>query len=110
MLDILILEAKGSAMANPKYSVLVLPYLFGQFRIQITDTEIPDKYAVPGHGAILREMCTYNVDKMLDVVDSITNAADPLGLIKSLETPRNCEWPSGRIRLDNEPEVWTDKK
>lgn len=41
---------------NPRYTVLVVSYAYGQFRIQVTDKEVPDFHARSGHGAIVREL------------------------------------------------------
>jgi len=50
-----IMEAKSSQMTNPRYTVLVMPHLYGQYRIQLTDLANPDKEALPGHGSIIVE-------------------------------------------------------
>jgi hypothetical protein len=48
----------ASQCVNPRFTVLVRPYLFGQFRIQICDRAQPDPHA-PEWGSIVRELYTY---------------------------------------------------
>jgi hypothetical protein len=77
---------------------------YGQYRIQLTRTDRPDPYAPPGHGSIVRELCTYQSKTCLGVVMWLRLAADPEALCRTYETPWNCEAPGhGRIRLDNQP-------
>ena len=49
-------EVLSNDMTNSDYSILVLPYAFGQFRIQITNVKFRDAYAPVGHGSIVREL------------------------------------------------------
>jgi hypothetical protein len=100
-------EVLPDKMTNKRYSLLVYNYLLGQFRIQLTDTYDPDAFAPPGHGSIKREMCTYKKEKALFVLAVLAAAEDPLKVARGFEREHNCEVPGrGRIRLDNEPEVW----
>ena len=99
------MELRPDAMENPRYSVVVRRYLFGQLRIQVCDTAQPDPYAPPLHGSIVRELCTYRMDKLAEVLPALRGAADPLALCREWETPANCEAPgAGRIRLDTAPD------
>lgn len=41
-------------LRHPRYSLLVYPYMFGQYRLMITDKTDRDPYAPPGHGSIVR--------------------------------------------------------
>lgn len=43
-------------MKNPRYTVLVQNYAYGQYRVQLTDRELPDPDAPPGHGSIVRAL------------------------------------------------------
>jgi len=43
-------------LTDPNYTILVLNYAFGQYRIQITDKRLIDPFAPAGHGSIEREM------------------------------------------------------
>ena len=97
----LFLSVRSIDMENSNYSVIVQLYLFGQFRIQITDIKTPDPLAPPGHGSIVREMCTYNPLTCAETVFNIKNAKDPEKFAESLANEKNCEHPGGRIRLDN---------
>lgn len=87
------------------YTVLVRSYAFGQYRIQLTDATLPAPYSPQGHGAILREFCTYDQKKAEVMTDALGLASDPVQFANTLETLTNCDCPgSGRIRLDDEPE------
>lgn len=91
-------------MANPRYSILVWPYAFGQYRIQLTDTTRQAPFAPAGHGEIIRELCTYSPETMKQVVAELRQAGDPESVCQSLARPWNCEYIGGRIRLDNTKE------
>lgn len=39
-----------------RFGILVWNFAFGQFRIQITDSKRHDRFAEPGHGAIIRAL------------------------------------------------------
>lgn len=97
----LIAQVLPSGMTNQKYSVLVRSYLYGQFRIQLTDTTVPDLAAPEGHGSIVRECCTYKPTTMLSVLAELAEAAEPEEYLTHFETPKTCEvFGYGRIRLD----------
>lgn len=100
----IIYEVQPTKMTNADYSVIVWPYAFGQFRIQLTNVAIGDPFAPAPHGAIVREMCTYDKQTMLDTVEKIRGSDDPEAFCRTLEKPWNCEYQGGRIRLDNIPE------
>lgn len=102
--DIILLEARGGAMASPVHSVLVRPHLYGQYRIQLTRTDQPDRYAPEGHGSIVRELCTYNRATAYLITSAIAHAEEPEAYCFGLERPWNCEYTGGRIRLDNTQE------
>ena len=90
---------------NPNYTVLVRSYALGQFRIQLTDIRMPDPYAPPMHGSIVREMCTYFQGKAEWMTDWLCQHPEPELLCKLFETPSNCDAPGhGRIRLDDSPD------
>lgn len=89
--------------ADGRHTLLVVPFLLGQFRIQITDLEQPDRHAPEGHGSIVRELCTYQIDRLSEVLDELEAAADPLAQACTYERPWNCKYAGDRIRLDNEP-------
>ncbi|MGA3170327.1 MAG: hypothetical protein ABSE62_04880 [Chthoniobacteraceae bacterium] len=88
------------ALRNPRYTLMVFSFVLGQFRIQITDKEVPDTDAPEGHGGIVCEMCTYHANTMARVVRQLRMDEDPLALARSWERPWNCEGPGCRIRLD----------
>jgi hypothetical protein len=90
-------------MQNFRYTILVYHYLLGQFRIQLTDTEVRDPYAPEGHGSIVQEMCTYRYGTLANAVTQLRHSKDPLTLAGSWATPANCDSPGGRIRLDVVP-------
>lgn len=95
-------EILPDQMASGRHSILIRPYAYGQLRIQLTRTDRPDGYAPPGHGSIVRELCTYEPRTAVRVVTLMRVAADPEAYCRTLETPHNCEAPGrGRIRLDN---------
>jgi hypothetical protein len=100
--DIPVVSVAGDDMISKNHSVLVRPYMFGQYRIQLTRIDRPDPFAPPGHGSICRELCTYDHTRMMATVLQLVSAKDPEAYCCTLETPSNCEVPgSGRIRLDN---------
>lgn len=103
--DRLLIELGPDVMQNPRYSVVVRRYLFGQLRIQICDQTLRDPFAPPPHGSIVREMDTYRMEKLAEVLPALRSAPDPLALCREWETPANCEAPGrGRIRLDTSPD------
>jgi hypothetical protein len=88
-------------LASENHTIVVRPYAYGQFRIQVCDKRIPD---FDGH-AIIREMCTYDAFTAVKVVEALKASNDPLEYCRSLEKPYNCEaFGIGRIRLDNTQE------
>lgn len=91
-------EFRREQMTNQKYSVLVQPYLMGQYRIQLcNDLEVP---GVEHHGEIVREMCTYSYQTAISKSSALACAKAPESLAASWATPKNCEFKGGRIRLD----------
>lgn len=91
-------------MSNDEYSILIRPYAFGQYRIQLTNVTRPALGAPEGHGDIVREMCTYKADTMREVTKGLAAAGDPEAYCETLVRPYNCEYKGGRIRLDNRPD------
>ncbi len=89
---------------NDRYGVLVYGYLFGQYRIQLTDRQRPEYGAPDGHGSIVQLLDTYDPLKLIMVVRAILNADDPLALCESKARPWNTNFVGDRIRLDNKPE------
>lgn len=92
----------ASECVNPRFTVLVRPYAFGQFRIQICDRAQPDPHAPYGCGSIVRELCTYRRETCSRVVFDISQSVDPPATARTYEQPWNCEGKGDRIRLDNE--------
>lgn len=89
-------------MRSPVHSLMIRPYMFGQYRLQLTRKDVPHPFASEGHGGIVREMCTYNTATAMITVQKLREAADPEAYCRSLEREWNCERPGrGRIRLDN---------
>ena len=52
----MLMEIQPKDMTNSNYSVIVQQFLFGQYRIQLTDVRKPEVGAPPGHGQIVREL------------------------------------------------------
>jgi hypothetical protein len=96
-------QFKAGEMYNPRFTILVYHYLLGQFRIQITDTELQDETAPEGHGSIVQEMCTYRTRKLAEVITLLRYSPDPLQLARTWAKPFNCDFHGGRIKLDNQP-------
>lgn len=92
-----------TTLRNPHYTILVWPFMYGQYRIQLTDKRQPDFFAPDGHGAIVQQLCTYSGPRFVETCVLLGTADDPLALARSWARPWNCESPGGRIRLDNEP-------
>jgi len=97
-----LMEVLSDQMTNPQYSILVMPFTFGQFRIRLTDLLNPDAFAPPGHASIVQDMCTYKKQTAESVLEKLKTAEDPLKAARSYAKPWNCEYEGGRIRLDNE--------
>lgn len=93
-----IAEFPRDRMGNRRYSLRVMPYLFGQFRLQLLDHERlePDT----GQPSIAQELCTYKRDIYTMVSSAIIMAVDPLAYCLTLANKYNCDGPGGRIRLD----------
>lgn len=109
--DPLLVEVRQGTMFSPVHTVLVRPYLYGQFRIQLTRIDKPEPYAPEGHGTIVRELCTYRQDIMIETVARLAVASDPEEACRDMERPWNCDAPGrGRIRLDNEDEWGKGKR
>lgn len=85
---------------NPYYTVVVWEFLFQQRRIQLLKWDPID---LDGDGVIVREACTYDLLKAIQIKDAICQADDPEGYMESLATKDNCEGPGMRIQLDNKP-------
>ena len=85
---------------NGRHFVLVQRYVLGQFRLQLCDKERPDSSGYDG-ASIVREMCTYDSRKAVEVLGELLGAADPEKAAQGFAKPWNCEHPGGRIRLDN---------
>lgn len=103
-----VVEVLRDRMASNRHTVVVRPYTYGQYRIQLTRIDRPDPFAPPGHGSIVRELCTYSPGMAADVVLKLRLAADPEGFCETLAHPGNCEYRGGRIRLDTAPEKTPD--
>src|SRR5947209_15029468 len=93
------LQFRDEEMQNPRFTILVQHYLLGQFRIQLTDRDWPDRTAPAGHGSIVQEMCTYRSAKLAEVITLLRRSPDPLTLARSWARPFNCDVDGGRIRL-----------
>ncbi len=83
---------------NERYEIFIVPYLLGQYRIQICDkTNLVD-----GLPDIIREMCTYQEQTKTRVVKELVESEDPLIAAETYAKPYNCEGLGARIRLDNQ--------
>ena len=86
-------------LAAPGYRLEVWPYLCSQYRIMLIKGL--DGFGYPN---VVRQMCTYKRETCVDVCVKLAVADDPEAYCRTeLEKPYNCEYPGGRIRLDNEP-------
>lgn len=92
MMDNPIFKIPSAAMANGAYQIEVWPYAFGQYRIQLESSQ--------DRTEIVRECCTYNADKAIEVLKALKVSTDPEAYLRTLETPHNCEGENARIRLD----------
>jgi hypothetical protein len=102
--DLPLVQIYAGAMISPRHSVIMRRYLMGQYRIQLTRVDEPDPHAPPGHGTIVRELCTYNRAFAVSTVLVLRGHDDPERWCRSIERPWNCESPGrGRIRLDSLP-------
>lgn len=50
------LKISNEEMKCDRHTILVENYMFGQYRIRLTDLTQPDSYAPEGHGSIVREL------------------------------------------------------
>lgn len=100
--DLPLMEIRAGAMISSKHSLIMRRYLVGQYRIQLTRVDQPDPFAPYGHGAIVRELCTYDRSFAYSTMLVLRGAPDPEAWCRAIETEANCEHPGhGRIRLDN---------
>lgn len=105
MIDDALMEVRAGAMRSLNHSLIMRAYAYGQYRVQLTRVDLVDPHAPYGHGAIVRELCTYRRDVAYAMTASLAAAPDPEQACRDLERPWNCEWPGrGRIRLDNKPD------
>lgn len=109
----LILDLPAGKLRSSKHSLVIRPYLFGQYRLQLMDVTKFDPHASEGHGSIVREMCTYKAETAFSVARQIANEPDPEAFCRTFEEKWNCERPGfGRIRLDEKiedhPEMMPD--
>jgi len=104
--DRLIANIGHELMAHNGYSVLIRPYLGGQYRIQLCGLyrSFPDDTYPEGHGDIIREMCTYESFTAGKVLAHLRKSKDPERFCRKLTKPWNCEGPGQRIRLDTKKE------
>jgi hypothetical protein len=103
--DKLLLDLRRGQLRSPRHSLLIRPFLFGQFRIQLTrvgNEMVPG--APAGRGDIVRELCTYSRTRASIVATALRDAEDPEQRAEEFANPWNCEGPGARIRLDNCPE------
>lgn len=90
-----------SHMRNPRYELQVWNYAFGQYRLMLLRPDMRDGLGYP---TIVRQMCTYKIGTVGDVVAAIREHEDPEAYCESLARWYNCEHKGGRIRLDNTEE------
>ena len=98
------LSVRADQMCNQRYTVLVYDYAFQQKRIQVTDIQKPDGDAPPGHGTIVKQLCTYHEDVAVSVVAKLQASEDPIECVESLRKPWNSEGPDDVVRLDTTEE------
>lgn len=103
-----LLEVLPDQMTSKTHTLLIQGYAYGQFRIQLTRLGgLEDRTAPPGHGSIVRELCTYSGQTAGSVALLLRLSSDPEGACELLAKPWNCEYPGGRIRLDNTKPLFT---
>ena len=91
-------EFPREQMGNARYSLRVMPFLLGQFRLQLLDHE--RLWPGTNEPEIVQELCTYKPDTYRMVSAAIIMAVEPLAYCLTLATKFNCDGPGGRIRLD----------
>jgi hypothetical protein len=84
-------EIKSDQMKNHDYRIMLLPYLYGQYRIQLIKLEGDN---------IVRECCTYDCLKAVQAMTALRLSDKPEALMEEWATKDNCEAPGARIRLD----------
>lgn len=94
-------------MRHPDRTAYVKLALLGQWRIVLCERPrgpAGDGFEEwQGHGSIVRQCCTYDVVTAVLTLAAIVAAEDPDAYLESLARPWNCDYPGGRIRLDNLP-------
>lgn len=103
-IDTTLIEVVALRMRNQRYTILVYDYTFNQKRIQVTDTQRPDKDAPPGHGEIVKQLSTYDDNVATSVVAKLQESEDPIECVESMRKPWNSEGPDDVIRLDTTEE------
>lgn len=101
--DLILYYVPSELMADKNHTILVRPFLLGQYRIQVTDLRRVDPDAPPGHGEIVRELCSYIAMTCMEAIETLAAAPDVVAAVDAMGRPWNQEGPGGRIRLDNEP-------
>lgn len=100
MNDIPYIALAANTMKNQRYTLLVYRYVFGQFNIKVTDVSKPDASAPPGHGEIVKMLCTYIPDTLRNVLAKLQHSDDPVECVESMRTSHNSEGPDDVVRLD----------
>jgi hypothetical protein len=79
------------ATVSPIHSVLVRADENGGYRIQLTRTNTPEPFAPPGHGKVVRELCTFSVETAEETALKLAKSKDPEGYCRSLIRPGNTD-------------------
>lgn len=103
-LDVPMAEFEVKPIANliatgTGYRIEIWPYLFGQYRVMLIKGE--NRFGLGPN--VVRQMCTYAPEIAVKVCAKLVKSPNPEKFCRRLERPWNCEYPGGRIRLDNKP-------
>jgi hypothetical protein len=72
------------AMVSPTHSMLVRAGEDGCYRIQLTRIDKPEPFAPPGHGKVVRELCTFSVETAEETALTLAKSKDPERYCRSL--------------------------
>lgn len=90
-----IIDLLPGDLLNVRYGVIVRGASAGFYRVQLTDLELPDRDSLGGHGAVVRELLTNDVEIMMIMVRTLRVASDPVACARLLEDEFKVRGPGG---------------
>lgn len=89
-------------MRNKGYSLIVYPYAFGQFCVQLrSHAECAGEHGASDKYLIIRKLITTRINCVTWAVHRIATAEEPLEYTKTFERSDNVDPVTSNIDLDN---------